>query len=157
MKCFRDLSQEGIEPGTEKNDRCMGLRDDWMPHVDIPAFVPNHHLITETIRRAEHIFVDLFIVYMYIYIYLQLFIYTNIYHIIHSIYYVHYIYILYVFTYTVCMQVTFSVRIQSIQAVKIDHDFHPDLSYNVVAPSYEVCVTGPIHHYTYIYHFTSCK
>ena len=62
MKCFRDLPQEGIEPGTEKKDRCMGFRDDWMAHVDIPAFVPNHHLITASIRRAEHIFFDLFII-----------------------------------------------------------------------------------------------
>jgi len=66
MKCFRDLPQEGIEPGTEKKDRCMGFRDDWMAHVDIPAFVPNHHLITASIRRAEHIFFDLFIIIIYI-------------------------------------------------------------------------------------------
>jgi hypothetical protein len=61
-----------MEPGTsgQKNDRCMGLRDDWMAHVDIPAFVPNHHLITATIRRAEHIFFDFFYYYIYTIIYM---------------------------------------------------------------------------------------
>lgn len=131
MKCFRDLPQEGMEPGTsgQKNDRCMGLRDDWMAHVDIPAFVPNHHLITATIRRAEHIFFDFFIIiYIQLYIYVYYIKHSNTFYILGTLY-----------IYTLCLHVRgmrASVRIQSIQAVKVDHDLHPDFSYNVVAPSY---------------------